>query len=217
MATAERRLEQRAKELEQEGADPFRIEAIARARRFKRSWVEMAEALLQLREQCTYEQWGYKDLYRYCTEELLLRRKTVDKLVGSYAALKRHAPEKLSPEQTLPSFDAVDYYTRAVEDPSGEPGPANGPVAVELKKAVFDDLEPVTTLRKRFNPVLYSKSDEEEERARFERASNASRRLRESIARLDGLSTGRVASVTAALEGLEQELERLSAGVARAS
>ena len=217
MATAERRLEQRAQQLEQAGADALRIEALARAGRFKRSWIEMAETLLEVRQKGSFEHWGYKDLYAYCSDELLLRRKTVDKLVGSYAALKRHAPEKLTAEQTLPSFDSVDYYTRAVEEPTGEPGPAQGEVADELKKAVFDDLEPVTTLRKRFNPVLYSKSDEEEERARFERANNGSRRLRESIARLDGLSSRRVATVTAALEGLERDLERLIAGVARAS
>ena len=39
------KLQDRADELASQGADPMRIEALHRARRFKRSWLEMAEAL----------------------------------------------------------------------------------------------------------------------------------------------------------------------------
>ena len=152
MATADRRLERRALELEQDGADPLRLRALERARRFKRSWVEMAEVLLAVREQNAWAAWDYKDLYQYCAEELLLKRKTVDKLTGSYVTLKRHAPEALrSEEATVPTIDAVDYFNRAIDGAEQAPPET---VVDDLKKAVFDELEPEGTLRKRYNPLL---------------------------------------------------------------
>ncbi len=149
-----RKLHERADQLEAEGADPFRVEVIRRARRFKRSWLEMAEALSTLRINKSYEGWGFADLYAYCAEELLLKRPTVDKLTGSYHTVKRHAPELLKEDDDarLPSFDAVDYFARAVGErgrPRTTPPPAE--VVEQLERAVFDEARPVASIKKEFH------------------------------------------------------------------
>ena len=82
--TAASDLDSLADHLAREGADALRIELVRRARNFKRTWVEMAEALVEVRDTQAYLAWGYQDLYAYCHQELLLRQPTVDKLTGSF-------------------------------------------------------------------------------------------------------------------------------------
>ncbi|MCA9620009.1 MAG: hypothetical protein KC731_13380 [Myxococcales bacterium] len=219
MSRNDDRLNDRAETLETEGGDPLRVELLRRARRFKRSWVEMAEALLELRVSRAYESWGYKDLYGYCAEELLIKRRTVDKLTGSYDTLKRHAPEVLAEdydERRVPSFDAVDYFARAVDrvsDPGAvvweDGGGESTEVVDDLRRAVFEEQRPVTSLRRRFNDVLFTKSHDENALAIMEKAHGAAERLCSLLPNVEGLDKGRVAEVAAALDGLIRDLEGL--------
>jgi GTP cyclohydrolase I len=64
------KLDALAQMLERTGEDPLRLELVHRAQRFKRSWVELAEALHELRGNRGYEAWGYADLHEYCAKEL---------------------------------------------------------------------------------------------------------------------------------------------------
>src|SRR5690606_34437924 len=66
--------------LEQSGADPQRLDALRRTQRFKRSWVDLAQTLVEIRRSASFQAWGYDDFYAYCTQELFLKRPTVDKL-----------------------------------------------------------------------------------------------------------------------------------------
>ena len=165
----------------------------------------MAEALLQLRVSRAYEEWGYPDLYAYCSDELLLKRRTVDKLTGSYSTLQQHAPEVLRSDEPAPSYDAVDYYQRAL-DAAGPPE-----VLEELREAVFDQEQPVGSLRRKFHPVLFVKSDEENQLAALERLNSTVKRLVDTLPNVDGLAPERVSSVAATLTELQMELEDLVA------
>ena len=72
--------------------DPERAELLRRARRFKTSWIELAEALTQSRRGGRWREWGYASFEAYAKSELHLRQETVDKLTGSYSFLQRRAP-----------------------------------------------------------------------------------------------------------------------------
>lgn len=214
--SADERLDQRAETLALEGGDPLRVDLLQRARNFKRSWVEMAEALLELRVNRAYENWGYKDLYSYCAEELLIKKRTVDKLTGSYNTLQQHAPEMLREDydqRQMPSFDSVDYFAKAVERVS-EPGagpletPSNEVVS-DLKQAVFDEQKPVTSLRRRFNGVIFTKSHDENALQIMEKANAAAQRLCNWLPNIDGLGRDRVADVAASLDALIRDLEEM--------
>ena len=111
-----------AEALEAEGADELRVHVVRRAREFKRSWVMMAEALVEVRNRESYLDWGYEDFYSYCSLELQLKQATADKLTGSYVALKRHAPSVLKRDglnERIPTCDAVDYFAKALQKNPG--------------------------------------------------------------------------------------------------
>ncbi len=200
-----------AEALEAEGADELRVHVVRRARDFKRSWVMMAEALVEVRNRESYVEWGYDNFYTYCSLELQIKQATADKLTGSYVALKRHAPSVLKRDglnDRIPTCDAVDYFARALQKaPEGdEPRAVDQEVVDELKHAVFEEGAPVTELRKRFNPVLNPKPEGAEQIDAIRRATAATRRLERMVEEIDGLHRPTVRAALDSLEALREEL-----------
>jgi len=214
MATHQR-LGDLAEALEAEGADELRVHVVKRAQAFKRSWVMMAEALVEVRNREAYLDWGYQDFYSYCAYELQLKQATADKLTGSYVALERHAPSVLKRDglsERIPTCDAVDYFAKALrKGPSNDADdPAVAPEVVEeLRQAVFEEGAPVSDLRKRFNPVLHPKPAGSEELDAIRRTTASVRRLERSIEETEGLRRSTVRSALDALETLRDELTEL--------
>ena len=214
-----------AEALEAGGADELRVHVVRRAQDFKRSWVMMAEALVEVRNRESYVKWGYDDFYSYCNLELQIKRTTADKLTGSYVALKRHAPAVLKRDglsERIPTCDAVDYFARALQRSDGdssEPRAVDEDVVDELRHAVFEEGAPVTELRKRFNPVFHPKPDGAEQIEDLRRATATARRLEKLIEEIDGLHRPTVRATLDALETLREELtdllERTKATYAR--
>lgn len=217
MSRSDERLDQRVQQLAAEGGDPLRIELLQCASQFKRSWVQMAQALVKVQQRRSYEAWGYGDLYDYCAEELLLKRGTVDKLTGSFVAIERHAPALLKAdglEQQIPSPDAVRYFAQAVgEQPVRGKAKRIDQVAPEvidnLKQAVFDEQRPVAAIRRDFNELLYAKSEEQRALEGLEKARTEVRKLAELLPILDGLSARRLSQVETTLDELGGDLDRL--------
>jgi len=215
MATHQR-LGDLAEALEAEGADELRIHVVRRAREFKRSWVMMAEALVEVRNRESYLDWGYEDFYSYCSLELQLKQATADKLTGSYVALKRHAPSVLKRDglnERIPTCDAVDYFAKALQkNPSNEEAtePAVARELVdELREAVFEEGAPVTELRKRFNPLFNPKPEGVEQMDAIRRATATARRLERMIEEIDGLRRPTVRATLDSLEALREDLTEL--------
>jgi hypothetical protein len=211
--------------LERAGDDPQRLNVVQRAQQFKRSWIELAKALIGLRQSRAFERWGYSDLHDYCSKELAIKAATVDKLLVSFSTIERHAPDVLDHDgvaRKLPSLDAVDYFNRALGSDE-RPGPfrrldAKGDAIEQLRSAVFEDGEGVRELRERFRPMLQQGSEGD---ATVDLARKAKSLLTQLIAllpQLEGVSEARVGRVTAALEALQRDLEpRLGAPAREAS
>jgi len=205
-----------AEALEAEGADELRVHVVRRAREFKRSWVMMAEALVEVRNRESYLQWGYEDFYSYCSLELQLKQATADKLTGSYVALKRHAPSVLKRDglnERIPTCDAVDYFAKALRRSPGsetdrEPA-VDRNLVDQLREAVFEEGAPVTELRKRFNPLFHPKPSGAEQLDTIRRATASVRRLEKMIEEIDGLRRPTVRATLDSLEALREELTRL--------
>jgi hypothetical protein len=206
-----------AEALEAQGADELRVHAVRRARDFKRSWVMMAEALVEVRNRECYLEWGYEDFYSYCALELQLKQATADKLTGSYVALKRHAPAVLKRDgltERIPTCDAVDYFAKALQrNPSNDDGdrrPAVSEAVVdELRHAVFEEGAPLDDLRRRFNPVLNPKPEGAEQVETIRRVTATVRRLERAIGEIEGLRRPTVRASLEALEALREELTAL--------
>ncbi|MGB8223492.1 MAG: hypothetical protein WCF10_12985 [Polyangiales bacterium] len=205
-----------AEALEAEGADELRVHVVRRAREFKRSWVMMAEALVEVRNRESYLGWGYEDFYSYCSLELQLKQATADKLTGSYVALKRHAPSVLKRDglnERIPTCDAVDYFAKALRKrPSNDAEDERAvdrAVVDQLREAVFEEGAPVTELRKRFNPLFHPKPEGAEQLDTIRRASASARRLEKMIDEIDGLRRPTVRATLDSLEALREELTAL--------
>jgi hypothetical protein len=219
----EQRLEALISTLEHSGAEPRRLDALRCAQRFKRSWVELGQTLVEIRRTRAYEAWEYDDFHKYCADELHLRRATVDKLTASFSTLQRLAPQVLQWDgiaKEIPSYQAVDYFGKAVGVPDG--GAANDTKAAknqsppprevikQLRQAVFDEGQSVGELRKRFDPILRPKPKGAEQLETIQKALGAARRLAEVLPEIEGLDERRIERVEKTLGGLRQELEQLA-------
>lgn len=223
VAQATEKIEALIARLEDSGADRRRLDVLRCTQRFKRSWVELAETLVALRKDKAYEAWGYDDFHKYCTEELHLRRSTVDKLTVSFSTLQRLAPSVLKwdgVEKEIPSLQAVDYFGKAVDavkspaanDPGKKSAPKPPPreVLKELRQAVFDEGQSVAELRRRFDPILRPKPDGAEQLEILNKALGATRKLAELLPEIEGLEESRLTKVEKALGLLRQDLEGLA-------
>lgn len=198
--------------------EAFRMEVVAKARSFKRSWVDMAESLVEVRTRGYFQKWGYETLHGYALEELNIKRGTVDKLTGSYQALEQHVPHVLQWDgvaQSMPDMDAVEYFAKAVEPRRDEDGePAEGPpreVIDELKQAIFEDQINPSSLRRRFNPMLNPRPEVDPKKELLARVKAQAKRLEELLGGVEGLTEERVEQVTSALEELRADLDQLDA------
>jgi hypothetical protein len=221
------RLEEFEGVLAARGGDGLRVLAVRRTRRFKHSWIELAEALLRVRRTGAYRRWGFDDFHAYCGEELRLRRTTVDKLTGSFATLERHAPEILERDgirQPIPSVDSVDYLARALGLRGGGSGGAaandgalGGDAAgsdagvdvdpeteAELRAAVFDDGASLRELRRRYDEVFFPQPEDARTLERLERARGAARRLERSLDDVTALPPGLAADAERVLGELRE-------------
>ena len=166
-------------EAEREHADDAeRAELLARARRFKASWVELAEALTAIRRSSRWKGWGFSTFEDYARRELHLRPETVDKLTGSFSFLQARAPEvlKRGPSEPLPSYQSIDFLRRAEEQ---EGAPAD--TVAELRRRVIDDGASLPSLTRKYREVLFPLGDEEREHKEAGQLRQAARRLAELL------------------------------------
>jgi len=166
--------------------DPERVDVLGKARDFKRSWIELAEALTRVRDRATWEAWGYKTFEAYCRQELHLKTPTVSKLVGSFAFLQTQAPKVLErarepvDARPLPSMQAVDFIARAEERGAAPPDAMK-----EMRKAVFEEGTEAPALSRRFKQVAFPVNDQQKrDRLKAQLVSTA-RRMAALIAEPD--------------------------------
>lgn len=186
--------------------DPERAEVLARARRFKASWVELAESLTGLRRSGAWKRWGHASFEDYTRKELHLRQETVDKLTGSYSFLRASAPQVLSrpPSEPVPSYQSIDFLRRAEEQ---EHAPRE--VVAELRRKVIDDAAPVASLNRQYKEVLFPLADDERAERDSQQLAAAARRLA-SLLQATRAVPRRLAKEVG--EAVERLLEALGAG-----
>jgi len=185
--------------------DPERSELLRRARRFKASWIELAEALTRAKRSGRWREWGYESFEVYAKGELHLKQETVDKLTASYSFLRKRAPAVLERDalrEPVPSYQAVDFLRRA-EASDGAP-----PEAVEaIRKRVLEEAAPVAAVSRAFKDVVFP-IDEGTQRARdVAGLKNVAKRLRVLLDETHAVPRKLAAQVSGALDELLQAIE----------
>src|ERR1700690_2228221 len=159
--------------------DPERAELLGRARRFKASWIELAEALTQAKRGHRWKEWGFDTFEGYAKSELRLRQETVDKLTGSYSFLKRRAPGGLTRDalqEPVPSYQAVDFLRRA-EASAHAPRDA----VDAIRRRVLDDAAPAAALSRTYRDVVFPLDEPKRLERDVAALRNVAKRLRELL------------------------------------
>jgi hypothetical protein len=162
--------------------DPERADTLSKARAFKRTWLELAEALTRVQSHDKWRGWGFDDFESYCRKELHLRASTVAKLLGSYRFLESSAPRVLErsrrgEQSPVPSLGAVEFVAKATER-----GAADPETLETIQRVAFDEGADAPLLARRFKEVAFPESDDDRaDRARANIVA-AARRLAALIA-----------------------------------
>jgi hypothetical protein len=164
--------------------DPVRADTLQKARAFKRTWLELAEALTRVSDKRLWERWGYSDFDAYCRKELHLRGSTVAKLLGSYRFLETSAPrviERARDTETfdmpIPSVATVDFVKRATEE-----GNADEETLRTIHRVAFDEGAEAPVLKKSFGELVFPQTDREKKEKLRAQIAGTARKLSALVA-----------------------------------
>jgi hypothetical protein len=185
--------------------DPERAELLRRARRFKTSWIELAEALTQARRSSRWKDWGYDSFEAYAKNELHLKQETVDKLTGSYSFLQRRAPAVLSRDpirEPFPTYQAVDFLRRAEESDS-----APREAVEEIRRRVIDEAAPLGAVSRAYRDVVFPVDEDTLVARDVAGVKNVAKRLRELLDATRAVPRKVASDTAAALDRLLEAIE----------
>lgn len=166
--------------------DPMRADTLQKARAFKRTWLELAEALTRVQATRAWEQWGFTDFDAYCRKELHLRGSTVAKLLGSYRFLETSAPRVIERarssgfenlETPIPSLPAVEFVQKATERAAADPETIE-----TIKRVAFDEGLDAPLLAKKFKEIAFPETDRDKREKLRSNIAQTARRLSSLIA-----------------------------------
>jgi hypothetical protein len=185
--------------------DPERAELLRRARRFKTSWLELAEALTATKRGGRWREWGYETFEAYAKAELHLRPETVDKLTGSFSFLQRKAPAVLQRDplrEPFPSYQAVDFLRRAEESDD-----APRDTVEEIRRRVIDEGAPAGRVAREYGGVVFP--IDEDTRAARDAAGvkNVAKRLRELLGETQAVPRRLASEACSVLDRLLEAIE----------
>ena len=194
---------------EQHADDTERVELLRRTRRFKASWLELAEALAEVKRSKSWERWGYDNFEAYTKGELKLQGSTVDKLTGSYMFLHKRAPEVLKRdplEAPLPSYQAIDFLRRAEAKAEEDPQAVSDETMVDIRKRILDDNTPVATVARLYKDTLFPVTEGEKKDNDKKSIKSTATKLRDLLADTNAVPKRLANTVGEALDELLSEL-----------
>ncbi|MBL0218737.1 MAG: hypothetical protein IPQ07_33285 [Myxococcales bacterium] len=164
-------------------SDPVRSDTLQKARAFKRTWLELAEALSKVTESKLWEKWGFSDFDAYCRKELHLRGSTVAKLLGSYRFLETSAPRVIERARTdhyeapIPSIATVEFVEKATAA-----GHADAETLRTIHRSAFEEGVEKPMLAKKFGELVFPVSNADRKEKLRSSIAAAARRLSSLIA-----------------------------------
>lgn len=176
-------------------SDPVRADTLQKARAFKRTWLELAEALHKANDQKSWEKWGFSDFDAYCRKELHLRSNTVAKLLGSYRFLETSAPRVLERARTdhyeapIPSLATVEFVKRATDEGSADPETLRS-----IHRVAFDEGAEAPVLSRKFGELAFPQTDRDKKDRLRGQIATVARRLSSLIAE-DGAPVSKALAV----------------------
>lgn len=185
--------------------DPERQEALRRTRRFKASWIELAEILAEIRKESKWRDWGHDSFEGYTRRELKLRAATVDKLLGSFAFLRRRAPKVLERDgmsEPIPTYQAVDFLRRASEEAE-----APEETVEQIFHKVIDEGAGAGAMAREYGAVIFPVDADVKKQREVAAVRNVAKRLRELLGETSAVSKTLAAEARAMLDRILEAVE----------
>ncbi len=171
--------------------DPLRADTLQKARSFKRTWLELAEALTKVQANRSWEGWGFPDFDAYCRKELHLRGSTVAKLLGSYRFLETSAPRVIERarqasqsavddevfDAPIPSIPVVEFVQKAIDK-----GAADADTIETIKRVAFEEGAEAPMLAKQFKAIAFPETDRDKREKLRSNIAQTARKLSSLIA-----------------------------------
>jgi hypothetical protein len=204
-STSERHIETIMQRVEP-GSD--RYEVLDKAKRFKSSWVELGEKLLDVSRKGQFRDWGYQSFEEYCVQEIRIKRGTAEKLTTAYRFMEKEEPQLLQAREELkplPDYRSIDLLRQAKEEKG-----FSQEEYVDLRNSVVEEERSHPTVLKKFKEVAALR-EEVNPLAPLKASISAARRLESALRNLPeapGVYLQQLGEMIASLEG---ELEELSA------
>jgi hypothetical protein len=132
--------------------DPVRADTLQKARAFKRTWLELAEALARVQHGRSWEQWGFTDFDAYCRKELHLRA-------------------------SIPNLATVEFVKKATERAAADPDTLQ-----TIQRVAFDEGAEAGLLSKRFGELAFPQTDSDRRDKLRQQIGATARRLSSLIA-----------------------------------
>lgn len=143
MPTAEEVITRKVSQVE---PGSFRQTVLLAAKRFKSSWAELGKLLQQVRNDASYQDWGYPSFESYCLSELRIKKQTADKLTRNFGFLEKHEPQVMrTPElaEAAPAFEVVEVLAQAEER-----GQLSASEYKSIRDSIWNQEKPTSELRR---------------------------------------------------------------------
>lgn len=204
-STSERHIENIMNRVEP-GSD--RYEVLDKAKRFKSSWVELGEKLLEVSRKGQFREWGYQSFEEYCVQEIRIKRGTAEKLTTAYRFMEKEEPQLLRAREELkplPDYRSIDLLRKAKEEKG-----FTEEEYVDLRKSIVEEERSHPTVLKKYKEVAALR-EEVNPLAPVKAAVSAARRLESSLRGMPDTPEIYLEQVRDMIAHLEEELEALSA------
>lgn len=189
-----------------------RYQVLDTAKKFKSSWVELGDKLLQVSSRGHFREWGYQSFEDYCVQEIRIKKGTAEKLTLAYRYMEKQEPELLTqrnPLKPLPDFRSVDLLRQAKE----EKGFSDDEYA-QLRKSIVEEERSHPTVLKRFKEVAAGHDTEEPDPLVPVKASlSAARRLDTALASVPHVPAELRENVVSLIQHLEETLQSIDISV----
>jgi len=183
-----------------------RYQVLATAKRFKSSWVELGEKLLNIQKAGQFREWGYDSFEDYCTREIRIKKPTAQKLTLAYRYLEKDEPELLARQtelKPLPDFRSVELLRQAREEKA-----FSDEEYADLRRAVIEEERSHPTVMKRFKEVAAAHAEEPPDATiPLKAALAAARRLETALRSLPELAAAQDEALGQLIALLEDRLE----------
>jgi hypothetical protein len=184
-----------------------RYEVLDKAKRFKSSWVELGEKLLEVSKRGRFREWGYQSFEEYCVQEIRIKRGTAEKQTMANRFREKEEPQLLTEREELkplPDFRSIDLLRKAKEE-KGFTEEEYG----DLRKSVVEEERSHPTVMKKYKEVAALR-EEVNPLAPLKATISAARRLESTLRNLPDTPDLYLEQVGEMLSHLENELEALS-------